>query len=53
MDATQMNESAAWYARLNQPFFSPSAWVFGPVWSVHYLIIALSFGYVLYLAIKK
>lgn len=48
-----MNESAAWYARLNQPFFAPPAWVFGPVWSVLYVVIAASFGYVLYLAIKK
>lgn len=48
-----MNESAAWYAKLIQPFFAPPAWVFGPVWTGLYLIIAASFGYVLYLAIKK
>ena len=48
-----MNESAAWYAKLNQPFFAPPAWVFGPVWTGLYLIIAASFGHVLYLAIKK
>jgi translocator protein len=48
-----MNESAAWYANLNQPSFAPPAWVFGPVWSVLYVIIAASFGYVLYLAFKQ
>lgn len=48
-----MNDSTTWYANLNQPFFAPPAWVFGPVWSVLYVIIAVSFGYVLYLAFKQ
>ncbi|MDD2881312.1 MAG: tryptophan-rich sensory protein [Rhodoferax sp.] len=48
-----MNDSANWYASLAKPFFSPPAWIFGPVWSVLYVVIAISFGYVLYLAFKK
>ena len=48
-----MNDSAAWYANLNQPSFAPPAWVFGPVWSVLYVVITASFGYVLYLAFKQ
>lgn len=48
-----MNDSASWYASLAKPFFSPPAWIFGPVWSVLYVVIAISFGYVLYLAFKK
>ena len=48
-----MNNSADWYSTLAKPFFSPPAWIFGPVWSVLYVIIAISFGYVLYLAFKK
>jgi translocator protein len=51
MDST--TSTKAWYAALQQPFFAPPAWLFGPVWSVLYVIIAASFGYVLYLVVKK
>ncbi|NCN52272.1 tryptophan-rich sensory protein [Candidatus Parcubacteria bacterium] len=42
-----------WYASLVRPSFAPPAEIFGPVWSVLYIIIALSFGYVFYKVIKK
>ena len=48
-----MGDSAAWYNSLIQPAFAPPASWFGPVWTVLYAIIAVSFGYVLYLAIQK
>jgi translocator protein len=51
MDST--TSTKAWYAALQQPFFAPPAWLFGPVWSLLYIIIAASFGYVLYLVLKK
>ncbi len=37
-----------WYATLIKPDWAPPAWVFGPIWTVLYAIIIISFGYVLY-----
>lgn len=42
-----------WYQNTIRPEWAPPAWVFGPVWSVLYTIIAISFGYVFYLFFKK
>jgi tryptophan-rich sensory protein len=43
-----MNESYTWYATLIKPSWAPPSWLFGPVWSVLYAIIAVSFGFVFY-----
>jgi benzodiazapine receptor len=43
-------ETKLWYAQLRKPAWAPPSWLFGPVWSVLYLIIAISFGYVFWLA---
>lgn len=39
-----------WYLKLIKPTWAPPSWLFGPVWSVLYLIIAASFGTVFYKA---
>lgn len=48
-----MDETVAWYASLVKPSWAPPSWLFGPVWTVLYALIAISFGYVFYLFIKK
>lgn len=47
-----MNETT-WYQSLIRPEWAPPAWIFGPVWSMLYTLIAVSFGYVFYLYLKK
>jgi tryptophan-rich sensory protein len=42
-----------WYAQLIRPFWAPPAWLFGPVWTVLYTIIAFSYGTVFYKAFTK
>lgn len=41
-----------WYQTLIKPEWAPPSWLFGPVWSVLYTIIAVSFGYVFYQCYK-
>ena len=53
MDGTSPANSAAWYAQLAKPFFAPPAYLFGPVWTVLYIVIAISFGYVLVQYLKR
>jgi benzodiazapine receptor len=35
-----------WYANLDKPFFNPPGWLFGPVWTVLYILMAVSAGLV-------
>jgi tryptophan-rich sensory protein len=45
-----MNNTYNWYSTIIKPTWSPPAWVFSPVWSVLYVLIAISFGRVFWLA---
>ncbi|MCA9385365.1 tryptophan-rich sensory protein [Candidatus Dojkabacteria bacterium] len=42
-----------WYAQLIRPEWAPPAWLFGPVWTVLYTIIFITFGWVAYKYLKK
>jgi tryptophan-rich sensory protein len=47
-----MNETIQ-YAQLIKPSWAPPSWIFGPVWTMLYAIIAVSFGTVFYKAFTK
>jgi len=47
-----MNTTKLWYSALKKPAWAPPSWLFGPVWAVLYILIALSYGTVLYKIVR-
>jgi translocator protein len=43
----------SWYAALNKPFFSPPNWLFGPVWTLLYFLMGVSFYLIWKQGVKK
>ncbi|MCJ7473281.1 MAG: tryptophan-rich sensory protein [Actinobacteria bacterium] len=45
-------ETSNYYEELKKPSWAPPGQIFGPIWMVLYIIIFISFGYVVYLYFK-
>jgi len=46
-------ETQTWYQQIIKPSWSPPAYLFGPVWTFLYILIAISFGKVFMMAWQK
>lgn len=47
-----MSEIQNWYTTLEKPFFTPPNWLFGPAWTLLYLLMGGSFGLIWQVAAK-
>lgn len=47
-----MTEIRNWYETLDKPFFTPPNWLFGPTWTILYILMGGSFGLIWQVAAK-
>jgi tryptophan-rich sensory protein len=47
-----MSDIQGWYAELEKPFFTPPNWLFGPAWTILYILMGGSFGLIWQVAAK-
>lgn len=45
-------DSKKYYLKTKKPSWAPPSWLFGPVWSVLYILIFISLGFVFYKVFK-
>jgi translocator protein len=38
---------SGWYITLNKPWFTPPNWVFGPAWTIFYILMGISLWFVI------
>ena len=48
-----MNNTYNWYSTLIKPTWAPPSYLFGPVWTFLYILIAISFGKVFWMTYQK
>lgn len=48
-----MNNTYNWYSTLIKPQWAPPSYLFGPVWSFLYILIAISFGKIFWMVYQK
>jgi benzodiazapine receptor len=50
---THKDKNDVQYTNYKRPKWSPPSWLFAPVWTILYILIAISYGYVVYALIYK